>query len=47
MEDPLNLNLAEQSEVKTLAFPVVYENFKYQSLIDVQLIKELSQSPKK
>ena len=38
MEDPFNLNLAEQSEVESLAFPVVFENFKYQSLIDVQLI---------
>ena len=41
-EEPLNLNLVEPSEVKSLALVFLKENFKNQSLTDVQLIQELS-----
>ena len=43
-EEPLNLNLEESSEVKTLHLPLVCvnENFKNQFLIYVQLIQEVS-----
>ena len=37
-----NLNLVEPSEVKSLALVFLKENFKNQSLTDVQLIQELS-----
>ena len=41
-EEPLNLNHAELSEVKSLACSVcINEYFKNQLLMDVQLIKEL------
>ena len=40
-EEPLNLNHAEPSEVKSLGLFVLNENFKSQLLMDVQLIKEL------
>ena len=42
-KEPLNLMLAELSEVKILVSPVSLcnENFKNQSLIDVQLMQVL------
>ena len=43
-EEPLNLKLAEPSEMKDLHFLLVCvnENFKDKSLIDVELIQEIS-----
>ena len=43
-EEPLNLNLTEPSEMKGLHFLLVCvnENFKDKSLIDVELIQEIS-----
>ena len=41
---PLNLNIAGPSKAKNLTFLLVYvnENFKNRSVVDVQLIQDLS-----